>query len=143
MRELLDQDGDVPFLAGKALAEEARTFEDIAELDFIRLGADPDEIDIAALVNGRLLIGEAKRVADLGTKKETSKAIQKLLRVSDLLGADEIVLATTAPGPWKENQTAQLLKAAAGHAWRFGKTPQIRVMTNLRDHPQSNLLTQL
>lgn len=130
VRELLDQNGDVPFLVGKVLAEEARNFEGIAELDFLRPSEDLDEIDVAALVDNRLLIGEAKRNACLGTSgREANKAIQKLLRVSDLLGADEIVLATTAPGPWKDSETAQLLKAAAGHAWRFGRTPQIRVMT--------------
>ena len=91
VRELLDQNGDVPFLAGRALAATARSFEDIAELDFCRPDEDPDEIDIAALADGRLIIGEAKCVATLGTRKEASQAIAKLLRVSDLLGADEIL----------------------------------------------------
>ena len=133
VRELLEQNGDVPFLAGRALAADARSFEDIAELDFCRPDEDPDEIDVAALVDGRLVIGEAKCVATLGTRKEASQATAKLLRVSDLLGADEILLATTAPGPWKKGQTEQLLKATAGHSWRFGKIPQVRVVTDLRD----------
>ena len=55
VRELLEQNGDVPFLAGRALAADARSFEDVAELDFRR----PDEIDIAALMDGRPIIGEA------------------------------------------------------------------------------------
>jgi hypothetical protein len=140
VRELLEQNGDVPFLAGLALAATARNFEDIAELDFRRPDQDPDEIDIAAFVDGRLAIGEAKRVASLGTNKEASQTIGKLLRISDLLGADEILLATTAPGPWKKTQTDQLLKATAGHRWRFGKVPQVRVLTDLRDDPQNQLL---
>ncbi len=142
VRELLQQDGDVPFLAGQALAAQAQTFEEIAELDFLRPDQDPDEIDIVALVDGRLVIGEAKCVPTLGTKKESNKAIAKLLRISDLLGADEILLATSAPGPWKESQTDQLLKATAGQSWRFGKVPQVRVMTDLRAAPQSSLLRQ-
>jgi hypothetical protein len=142
VRELLDQDGDVPFLAGQALAAQAQTFEDIAELDFLRPDEDPDEIDIIALVDGRLVVGEAKRVATLGTKNEGNKAILKLLSVSDLLGADEILLATSAPGPWKERQTDQLLKATAGHSWRFGKVPQVRVLTDLRELAQSSLSRQ-
>jgi hypothetical protein len=140
VRELLGQNGDVPFLAGMALATTARSFEDIAELDFCRPGEDPDEIDIAAFVDGQLVIGEAKCVASLGTSREASRAIAKLLRISDLLGADEILLATTAPGPWKNTETGRLLKATAGHRWRFGKVPQIRVMTDLRDDPQNELL---
>jgi hypothetical protein len=106
---------DVPFLAGLALAATARSFEDIAELDFRRPGQDLDEIDIAAFGDGRLTIGEAKCVASLGTSKQASRAIGKLLRVSDLLGADEILLATTALGPWKEKETDQLLRATARH----------------------------
>jgi hypothetical protein len=140
VRELLGQNGDVPFLAGKALAATARSFEDIAELDFCRPGEDPDEIDIAALVDGQLVVGEAKCVASLGTSKQANRAIAELLRVSDLLGADEILLATTAPGPWKNTETSRLLKTTAGHGWRFGKVPQIRVMTDLRDSPQNELL---
>jgi hypothetical protein len=142
VRELLDQDGDVPFLAGQALAAQAQTFEDIAELDFLRPDEEPDEIDIIALVDSRLVVGEAKRVATFGTKNEGNKAIRKLLRVSDLLGADEILLATSAPGPWKERQTDQLLKATAGHSWRFGKVPQVRVLTDLRELAQSSLSRQ-
>lgn len=141
VREFLEQDGDVPVLAGWVLAASARTFEDIAELDFRLPGAeDPDEIDIAALVDGRVVIGEAKRIASLGTRRETNRAVQKLIRVSDLVGADEIVLATTAPGPWEDLATGQLLTATAGHRWRFGTVPRIRVLTDLRGNPQNTLL---
>ena len=140
VRELLEQNGDVPFLAGRALAANAHSFEDIAELDFRRPDQEPDEIDIAALADGRLIIGEAKCIPTLGTKKEANQAIAKLLRVSDLLGADEILLASTAPGPWKKSDTDQLLKATARHRWRFGNVPTVRVTTDLRDEPQSEVL---
>lgn len=140
VRELLEQNGDVPFLVGKALAVGSRAFEDISELEFRRLDEKPDEIDVAALVDGRLVIGEAKSIATLGNRRAANLAIAKLIRVSDLLGADEILLATTAPGPWKNNETDQLLKAMAGHRWGFGRVPDVRVMTALRDHPQSHRL---
>ena len=145
VRELLDQNGDVPFLAGLALAATARSFEDIAELDFCRPAREPgkvdrEEIDIAALADGRLIIGEAKCVPTLGTKKEASQAVAKLLGVSDLLGADEILLATTAPGPWKEDETAHLLNKTARYRWRFGRVPRVRVLTNLRNGPRNELI---
>jgi hypothetical protein len=141
VREFLEQDGDVPVLAGWALVATARAFEDIPELDFRFPGAeDPDEIDIAALVDGRVVIGEAKRIASLGTRRETNRAVQKLIRVSDLVSADEIVLATTAPGPWEDLATGQLPTATAGHRWRFGTVPRIRVLTDLRGNPQNTLL---
>ncbi len=140
VRELLGQDGDVPFLAGRALAATTRSFEDIAELDFCQPGQGPAEIDIIALADGRLIIGEAKCVATLGTNKESGQAIAKLLDVSDLLGADEIVLATTAPGPWHERDTGRLLGRAARRSWRLGRAPLARVLTNLRDNPRDELL---
>ena len=140
VRELLGQDGDVPFLAGRALAATTRSFEDIAELDFCQPGQKPAEIDIIALADGRLIIGEAKCVPTLGSNKESGRAIAKLLEVSDLLGADEIILATTAPGPWHERDICRLLDSAARRHWRFGKTPLVRVLTSLRDNPRDELL---
>jgi hypothetical protein len=141
VREFLEQDGDVPVLAGWTLADGARAFEDIAELDFrFPEAEDPDVIDIAALVDGRVVMGEAKRIASLGTRRETNRAVQKLIRVSDLVGADEIVLATTSPGPWEDLATGQLLSAVAGHRWRFGTVPRIRLLTDLRASPQNTVL---
>jgi hypothetical protein len=145
VRELLDQHGDVPFLGGLTLATTARSFEDVAELDFCRPGREPrevdrQEIDIIALADGRLIIGEAKCVPTLGTKREVRQAVAKLLGVTDLLGADEILLATTAPGPWNEDETIHLLNNASGYSWRFGRVPRVRVLTNLRNGPQNELL---
>jgi len=71
--ELLDQNGDVPPLAGQALAATARSFEDIAELDFCRPSQKQAEIDIIALADGRLIIGEAKCVPAFGSNKEASQ----------------------------------------------------------------------
>ena len=119
----------------------ARSFEDIAGLDFCLPGQERAEIDIVALADGRLIIGEAKCVPTLGSKKEeVGQAIAKLLDASDLLGANEILLATTAPGPWLESDTCLLLAGVAQRSWRFGKVPQVRVLTNLRDDPRDELL---
>jgi hypothetical protein len=65
------------------------------------------------------------RVGDGEAGKDVGRAVDKLIRVSDLLGADEILLATTAQGPWKEGEPERLLKATAGYRWRFGKVPQV------------------
>jgi hypothetical protein len=67
-------------------------------------------------------------------------SVQKLIRVSDLVGADEIVLATTAPGPWEDLATGQLLSGIVGHRWRFGTVPRIRLLTDLRANPQNTVL---
>lgn len=106
---------------GRASATTARTFEDIAELDFCRPGQEPTEIDIIAFADGRLIIGEAKCVATLGANKESGQAIANLLDISDFLGADEILLATTAPGPWPERDTYRLMNGGVQRSWRFGQ----------------------
>jgi hypothetical protein len=142
VRELLEQNGDIPFLAGRALAAGARAFDEVAELDFLRPGEEPDEIDVVALVDGTLVLGEAKCVSHLGTRRAVNKSIAKLIRISDLLGADEILLATTAPGPWKATDTELLTQAIAMHEWRFGLQPRIRVVTDLRSKQPQNVLVQ-
>ena len=130
----------MPRLAGQALAATARSFEDIAELDFCRPGQKPAEIDIIALADGRLIIGEAECVPAFGSNKEASQAIAKLAGISDLLGTDEILLATTAPGPWHERDTGLLLNEVARRSWRSGKAPLVRVLMSLRDDPRNELL---
>ena len=79
VQELLGQDGDVPFLAGRALAATTRSFEGIAELDFCQPGQGPAEIDIIALADGRLIIGEAKCVATLGKTRNPARPSRSYL----------------------------------------------------------------
>jgi hypothetical protein len=69
----LHQNGDVPRLAGQAPAATARSFEDIAELDFCRPSQGQAEIDIIALADGRLIIGKAKCVPAFGGNMEASQ----------------------------------------------------------------------
>jgi hypothetical protein len=129
-REFLEQDGDVPVLAGWTSRSSTTAFQGRKILT--RSTSPPWWTGV--------VIGEAKRIASLGTRRETNRAVQKLIRVSDLVSADEIVLATTAPGPWEDLATGQLLTATAGHRWRFGTVPRIRVLTDLRGNPQNTLL---
>ena len=78
---------------------------------------------------------------DSASNKEASQATAKLIDISDLLGTDEIPLATTAPGPWHERDTGLLPNEVARHSWRFGKAPPVRVLTNLRDELPENSYT--
>jgi hypothetical protein len=70
---------------------------------------------------------------------EASQATAKLIDISDLIGADEILLATTAPGPWRGRDAGLLPNEVARHSWRFGKAPPVRVLTNLRNDPRDEL----
>jgi hypothetical protein len=115
VRELLEQNGDVPFLAGMALAPTAAASKTSRNWTSAHLTKTPMKSTSPPFADGRLAIGEARCVASLGTSREASQAIGKLLRVSYLLGADEILLAATAPGPRMKRETDQLLKATAGH----------------------------
>jgi hypothetical protein len=70
---------------------------------------------------------------------EASQATAKLIDISDLIGADEILLATTAPGPWRGRDAGLLPNEVARHSWRFGKAPPVRDLTNLLDDPRDEL----
>jgi len=142
VRELLAQNGDVPLLAARTLAESARSYEDVAELDFLTPAGTRSEIDLIALVDGRLIVGEAKRNAEVGTDK-VRKTAEKLIRVADVLGADEILLCSTATGPWKTSEVEMLLSAITRQEWRYGSEPKLRIITDLRGgKPQNSLVEQ-
>jgi hypothetical protein len=105
-RDLLVQHGDIPLLAGDYLRRKARSYADTPELELSnRPKSKPyAEIDIIAVVDGMLLIGEAKHRATLGPSRERRKIAQKLVDVADLLRADQIVLCTTDAGPWPDGE---------------------------------------
>ena len=86
-----------------------------------------------------VIVGEAKCVPAFGSNKEASQATAKLIDIRDLIGTDEILLATTAPGPWHERDTGLLSNEVTRHSWRFGKAPPVRVLTNLRNDPRDEL----
>jgi hypothetical protein len=133
VRELLSQDGDVPLLAARTLAVPARRFADVPELDFLAPGHLPQEIDLICLVDDRLVVGEAKNKAELGSGRKRAASITKLARVANLLSADEIALCTTAPAPWKQ-EDIDLLRTEVV-ASRCGATSRARRGVGRAGHP--------
>lgn len=143
VRELLGKNGDVPLLAARTLAASGRRFADVPELDFLSPDRAPQEIDLICLVDDRLVIGEAKIQAELGSGRKRAGSITKLVRVANVLAADEIALCTTAPAPWKQEDIDLLSAELAAARWRTGVVPAIRVLADLRAGKPSNTLRRL
>jgi hypothetical protein len=135
VREMLKHNGDVPFLAARALAKSARSYTDVAELDFIKATADRLEIDLIAVQDNRLLVAEAKKKPEI-RPADLKKTITKMVHVSDVLGADEILLCTPVAAPWKTGDVNAFVARIRHHQWRLGLQPSLRVLTDLRGDAQ-------
>jgi len=129
VRTLLEQHGDVPMLAAERLRRGTRDFMWAPELS-IQQGRSSTEIDICAIVNGRVVVGEAKVNGRLDSSgKSPSQAADRLVRAAQVLTADEIVLATTQPA-WAPGSLTAVETSLAGH-WQHGPRPTVNVMTSL------------
>lgn len=110
-RQGLRSNIDVPILALAALAKSARSFLSMPEAIVHRHGADDVEIDLWAIVDGRIVIGEAKRSDRLEkTEKAERRRAIDLREIAYFLTADEIVMATTA-SRWSERSRTNLESA--------------------------------
>jgi hypothetical protein len=97
--QALKHDARAPILALSKLAEGARSVLTRPEADVYKDSMGKfTEIDLWVVVDGTILIGEAKTVDQLDSSraKERAKAVQ-LAEVAAAVTADEVILATTAP----------------------------------------------
>lgn len=87
----------VPLLALAEISKSARSFLHMPEVVVHRPGRDDIEVDIWAIVDGRILIGEAKKADQLETtaRRETQRCAALRDLVTDLT-ADEFVMATAS-----------------------------------------------
>jgi hypothetical protein len=131
VRELLRQNGDVPLLATHYFATRSREFVDVPELDFYYPSGQPKEIDFIALVDGEVIVGEAKKSATLGSASERTSAITKLLQIGSLVRADQLLLCTSESGAWSSTDTEQFKNAIAAYPWIDGRSPSLRNITGL------------
>lgn len=96
-RELFRTHGEVPLLAAAYLRSKSpRGYADAPELEFYELksGKAVAEIDVIACGDGKLSIVEAKSNGAFGGIARLAQT-EKLLRIAEVLRADQIVLATT------------------------------------------------
>ncbi len=129
VRTLLQQHGDIPMLAADRLRQGARDFLWAPELS-IQVEPSPIEIDICTVVNGRIIVGEAKCNGRLDSKdRSAQETADRLIRAAQILTADEIVLATSEPS-WAPGALTAVESALAAD-WQHGPLPKITSLVNL------------
>lgn len=97
-RTMLQHNGDLPLLLGNRLGRMRSAYVDISEIEFW----DADhvkrhyEIDLIALCDGQLIVGETKS-GPLGNGAQRREMIKKRLDAAEMLGANLIVFGTAEP----------------------------------------------
>lgn len=138
IREMLAQDGDVPLLAARYLKRKSRNFYDVPEVDFIDERGVVREVDLVALANDQLIVGEAKRRANLGGRSDRAKSVDKLVHIARVLQADQLLLCSTENAEWAHSDVAALQQRLAPQEWTAGPPPSLRILTGLSPDGQAN-----
>jgi hypothetical protein len=96
--QALKHDVRAPILAVSKLAEGARSVLTRPEADVYKGARHVAEIDLWAIVDGKILIGEAKTIDQLDPDRARERAAaRRLAEVAAAVTADEVIMATTAP----------------------------------------------
>lgn len=105
---------NVPVLALHAASHQAKSVLAITDHEF-RLGqGDTVEIDVCAVIDGKIVLGEAKSSTSLGsTAAERKKKARRLRRAADLLTADKVLLASAASA-WESSSLSAIEGAFKG-----------------------------
>lgn len=128
----LEQHGDVPLVAAQEIVECFRKPADVTyEVEFVRDGQDRPwiEVDFACVVAGRLYVGEGKSNGDLSGHRTLSETVGRLAGLAVAVGADHVVLATSA-AQWRDGQVDAVRAAVEREARRTG-APAPTVETTL------------
>jgi hypothetical protein len=129
VRELLRQHGDIPLLAAAHLADSRLSLLWAPEL-LVQFKGEEAEVDLCLIIDGRVVVGEAKSNSRLDTAdKGTAQAAAGLVRAAHILSADEIMLAT-AQSSWAPGARTAI-EAAIAAEWRIGPKPRISTMVGI------------
>ena len=109
----------------------SRNFCDVPELDFIDEEGAVREVDLIALADEKLIVGEAKRRASLGSRSERAKSVEKLLHIGRVLQADELLLCTTEKTEWAQSDVSALQQRLDPKEWVPCPPPSLRIITGL------------
>jgi len=121
----LDNNIHVPILAINNLATPARSMLHMPEVVVRRQGETDLEIDLWAIVDGRIVIGEAKKGDKLDeTSEEEADRCQRLVKLAHDLTVDELVMAS-AKKQWSKRTVHNVEQAVGGSL-------TVTWMTNLR-----------
>jgi hypothetical protein len=124
--------GDVPLLLAAYLRKKVgKRFADTPEVVVVQGGKTVAEADLVAVADDVLIVGEAKSNNNLGVDTANeAKSVQLRLRLADIFGADEILIATTE-SRWKERSLTAIKSAMESYAWPDGLAPRLRAVTSL------------
>jgi hypothetical protein len=128
VHDLLASHGDVPLLAAADLSRRASSVLWSPELE-VTDDSDSVELDICLIVDGRIIVGEAKSNRTLKGDKGTKHVAQGLAHAAQLLSADEIVLATSS-ATWTKD-TISAVHDAISQSWTKGPKPLITERTRV------------
>lgn len=135
VRELLQQHGDVPLIAAAYLARNQRLYEWSPEIELTYSNGDSIEIDLFMVVDGRVIVGEAKsnsRLTSAGRSAQT--AARRLVQAALALTADEIVLITSQKN-WSPN-VIPAVDAAVEELWTDSRKPTVSTLTCVTGHSE-------
>ncbi|MGW6586379.1 hypothetical protein [Streptomyces globisporus] len=128
VQDLLQQNGDVPLLAAQRLRQNSYSMLWSPEL-VVTDAEGSVELDLCLIVDGRVIIGEAKSNHTLKASNGTREAAARLVRAAQLLSADEIVLAT-GKRAWAKD-TLCAVNAAVNERWASGPRPVVTELVNV------------
>lgn len=128
VRNLLNQHGYLPILAAAELGNNARSVLWTSEFSVVT-DSDSIELDLCLIIDGRIIVGEAKSNGILKAEHGTQDAAKRLVEAAHILTADEIVLATSKER-WAAG-TATLVAQALDTHWKRGPRPRIRELLNV------------
>lgn len=129
VRELQRQHGDIPLLAVDHLSRSHRAVLWSPELAVTKEYGTV-ELDITVVIDGRIIVGEAKSNGKLSDgKKSLTKAAARLAAAAHTLSADEIVLAT-ATQSWSPG-TRSAVEDAVDARWTLGRRPTVTEITSI------------
>jgi hypothetical protein len=131
-RELLAEDTGIALLCSAFLRKSARSFADLSELEFIREGQNVvAEIDLLASCDDKVVIGEAKTKASLGSRKDRISKAKQLATIARVLNADQILLCTAANEDWPPLDVEAVKTALDDEFAAAPDQPSIRLMSGL------------
>jgi hypothetical protein len=102
----------VPLLAVDLLGRNAQSVLAMTDHE-IDLDGHTVEVDIWAIIDGRIVIGEAKSADSLGPRQKRNRKAAALRTLADALTVDSVVFATSAPD-WQESTVDAVASAFSG-----------------------------
>jgi hypothetical protein len=132
LRDLLDQNGDVPLLGAAHFAAKAQSYNDLVET-LLQIGSDRTELDLIAVADSKLIVAEAKKQA---TRRMQRSQLTKLVAAAVRLRADVVALLAGEGSPWSEADIDHVHGEIAHHEWTDGRRPELVTVTNLYTSPR-------